>query len=302
MLPKTKGAKRKNQILNYMFFVLPALIIFLSVITIPVLTSFGLSFTKYNIYKNSADWIGLDNYTKMFSDPIFWVSLKNNLIVVVSSIALQIPIGFVLAYILYRKLVRYRLFFQSAVFLPIAISTIVIGILWSKIFSPIGVLPSLLKIILNNPDYMITIFNNKHFAMLPIVIAMVWLYTGFYMIVFLANLQKIDSSILDAAVIDGASEWQILIHIIVPNMAGIITTMIIISIAGSLKSFDLIYAMTQGGPAHYTEVLAIYMYRNSFGSVSNYGLGSAISTIIVILSIVLITITRKIKSVLVEED
>jgi len=293
--------RKSSKLLNYMFFVLPALIIFLSVITIPVFTSFGLSFTEYNIYKNQAVFVGLAQYQEMFSDPIFWISLKNNLIVVFSSIFLQIPIGFVLAYILYRKLVKFGAFFQSVVFLPIAISTIIIGILWSKIFSPIGVLPNLLRIIYSNPDYIITIFNNKHFAMLPIVIAMIWMYAGFYMIVFLANLQKLDPSIIDAAMIDGASERQILQYIIIPNMSGIILTMIIISIAGSLKSFDLIYAMTAGGPAHYTEVLAIYMYSNTFGTISNYGYGSAISTIIVLLSVGLIIIIKKIKSRLMDE-
>ena len=111
------------------------------------------------------------------------------------------------------------------------------------------------------------------------------------MIIFLANLQKIPSSTIEAAVIDGAKEGQILGRVIIPAMVGVLFTTSVLAISGSLTSFALIYAMTDGGPAHFTEVVAIYMYYNTF-SYYKYGFGSAVSIVIVILSMGLISITR----------
>ena len=119
-----------------MIFILPALAVYLAVVAFPIISSFVLSFTDFNIYKNLAIWTGLANYIKIFKDPIFWFSMRNNFIVIFVSVFGQIPLGFGLAYLIYRKLVKRSGFFQAMVFLPTVISTIIIGILWSKnIFS-----------------------------------------------------------------------------------------------------------------------------------------------------------------------
>jgi len=276
---------------TYMIFVLPALSIYLAVIAFPIISSVGLSFTDYNIYRNLAIWIGLANYIKIFKDPVFWFSMKNNFFVIFVSVFGQIPLGFTLAYFIYRRLVKRGGFFQSMVFLPTVISTIIIGILWSKMFSPIGVVPRIIQVITNNPDYSMTIMNNKSLAMIPIGFVLLWMYTGTYLIIFLANLQNIDPNIIEAAQIDGATESQILIKIIVPQLYGVLVVTMILAISGSLRSFDLIFAMTGGGPAYYTNLLSIYMYNQSF-IFHNYGVGSAVSTVMVVLSIVLVILIR----------
>ena len=274
-----------------MIFVFPALAVYLAIIAFPIISSFGLSFTDYNIYKNLAIWTGLANYIKIFKDPIFWFSMRNNFIVIFVSVFGQIPLGFGLAYLIYRKLVKRSGFFQAMVFLPTVISTIIIGILWSKMFSPIGVYPRIIQAITNNPNYTLTIMNSKQLAMIPIGFVLLWVYTGFYVIIFLANLQNIDPNIIEAAQIDGATDGQIFIKIIVPQLYGVIVLTSILAISGSLKSFDLLFAMTGGGPAYYTNLLAIYMYRQSF-TYHYYGVGSAVSTVMVILSIVLVILVR----------
>jgi len=274
-----------------MIFVLPALAVYLAVVAFPIISSFGLSFTDYNIYKNTAIWTGLANYIKIFRDPVFWFSMKNNFIVIFISVFGQIPLGFVLAYLIYRKLVKRSGFFQAMVFLPTIISTIIIGILWSKMFSPIGVVPRIIQAITNNPNYSMTIMNSKQLAMIPIGFVLLWVYTGTYLIIFLANLQNIDPNIIEAAQIDGATDGQIFIKIIVPQLYGVIVLTSILAISGSLRSFDLLFTMTGGGPAYYTNLLAIYMYNYSFIHY-NYGVGSAISTVMVILSIVLVILVR----------
>ena len=275
----------------YMAFVLPALAIYLAVIAFPIISSVGLSFTDFNIYKNLAIWTGLANYIKIFKDPVFWFSMRNNLIVIFVSVFGQIPLGFGLAYLIYRKLVKCSGFFQAMVFLPTVISTIIIGILWSKMFSPIGVVPKIIQSITNNPNYSMTIMNSKQLAMIPIGFVLLWVYTGTYLIIFLANLQNIDPNIIEAAQIDGATESQILIKIIVPQLYGVIVLTSILAISGSLKSFDLLFAMTGGGPAYYTNLLALYMYQKSF-IFYDYGVGSAVSTVMVFLSIVLVILIR----------
>jgi len=278
----------------YMAFVLPAVSVYLAIIAFPIISSVGLSFTDFNIYKNLATWTGLANYIKIFKDPVFWFSMRNNFIVIFVSVFGQIPLGFGLAYLIYRKLVKRSGFFQAMVFLPTVISTIIIGILWSKMFSPIGVVPKIIQSITNNPNYSMTIMNNKQLAMIPIGFVLLWVYTGTYLIIFLANLQNIDPNIIEAAQIDGATDGQIFIKIIVPQLYGVIVLTSILAISGSLKSFDLLFAMTGGGPAYYTNLLALYMYQKSF-IFYDYGVGSAVSTVMVFLSIILVILIRFIR-------
>lgn len=282
---------RFKKTFTYIGFIFPALAVYLLIIAFPIISSIGLSFTDYNVYKNTAIFTGLENYIKVFKDPVFWFSMRNNFFVIFVSVFGQIPLGFGLAYLIYRKLVKHSSFFQAMVFLPTVISTIIIGILWSKMFSPIGLITGIVQKITSNPNYAFTIMNSKQLAMLPIGFVLLWMYTGTYLIIFLANLQNVDPNMIEAAKIDGATEGQIFRKIIIPQLYGVIAVTAILAISGSLRSFDLIFAMTGGGPAYYTNLLSIYMYNYAFVNY-NYGMGSAISTIMVIISIILVIIVR----------
>jgi raffinose/stachyose/melibiose transport system permease protein len=132
-------------------------------------------------------------------------------------------------------------------------------------------------------------------AMIPVLAVILWMYTGTYVIIFLANLQKIDVSIIEASKIDGASEMQTLRYIILPALSGVIVTCAILAISGSLKSFDLIFIMTSGGPAHRTSVLALYMFEKAFRGAPNYPVANALSTIMIIISFIMIAITRSVE-------
>jgi len=287
--------RKLKRVWIYIAFVMPALFIYLAVIAFPVISSVGLSFTHYNVYKNIAKWIGFANYIKIFKDPVFWFSMKNNFFIIFVSVFGQIPIGFILAYIIYRGLIKYRNFFQAMVFLPNVISCVIVGILWSSLFSPIGFITKIIQSITKNPDYVMSIMTNKNLAMLPIGFVLLWFYTGLYMIIFLANLQNINPDVIEAAQIDGATESQILIKIIVPQLYGVLVVTMILAISGSLKSFDLIFAMTGGGPAYYTNLLAIYMYNYAF-IYANYGVGSAVSTVMVVMCVAIVLLIRFIRA------
>jgi raffinose/stachyose/melibiose transport system permease protein len=291
-----RGNTRKTEErVSYVLLVAPALLLYLFVMAFPTLFSVGLSLTNYaggKVFGNSNfKMAGFKSYAAVLSDGYFYMSLKNNLLIVFISVFGQIPLGFFLAYILSRGLIKGTDFFQSMIYLPNVISAVIIGILFNKFFlSSNSVFLEIQRFF--NPAAEFVPGKN---AMLPVLIVILWMYTGFYVIIFLANLQKIDVSIIEASKIDGASEMQTLRYIIFPALSGVIVTTAILAISGSLKSFDLIYVMTQGGPAHRTSVLALYMYEKAFRGAPNYPVANAISTIMVIISFILIIVTRTVE-------
>lgn len=290
--------------MTYIGFVLPGLLIYLFIIAYPIFYSLYLSFSNYN--PNSTEpshLVGLSNYIKVLTMnkglvdssnnvPEFWHAFKNNMIVVLVSVFGQIPIGFILAFILYRKQVKAAGFFQSMVFLPQFLSTIVIGIMWRMLFMVDGPVSRMMQYFSGNPSAQFNMMMDPNKCMIPIGIALIWMYTGFYMIIFLANLQKINESMFEAAKIDGASEVQIFFKITIPLLAASILTSAILAIAGSLKGFALIFALASDGKQRInSEVLPIYMYRIAFNNAKDpmrFAYGAAIANIIVLISVILI--------------
>jgi raffinose/stachyose/melibiose transport system permease protein len=278
--------------LSYLILVLPALILYFFVMAFPTVFSIVLSLTNYKggaVFGNpNFGFQGIGAYKEVIQDQYFYIALRNNIYIVLISVFGQIPLGFFLAYILSRGLIKHTDFFQTMIYLPNVISTVIIGILFSRFLISSDSVWLELKHFFN-PAAEFVPTNNP---MLPVLAVILWMYTGFYVIIFLANLQKIDVSIIEASKIDGASEMQTLRHIIIPALSGVIVTSAILAISGSLRSFDLIYVMTQGGPARRTSVLSLYMYDKAFRGAPNYPVANAISTIMVIISFIMIGITQ----------
>lgn len=289
--------KKRHELGAFTALVTPALIIYLVVVAYPVIYSIILSFSNFNPNMNN-EWqfVGLQHYKRMIHDPNFWHGLKNNFIVVGISVFGQIPIGFALAYIVYRKMIKGASFFQSMVFLPHFLSVIVIGTIWKRMFEADGPVSTLIQIITGDPSAQFELMLYKETIMYPIGFALIWIYTGLYMVIFLANLQKIDNSLIESAKIDGASEFKVFRSIIVPMLRGTIFTSIILAIAGSMKGFDLIFGLTtQGLQRQNALVLPIFMYETAFRNYSDpmrFAYGSAISNTIVLISIGAIFLSR----------
>lgn len=275
---------------SYYTLLLPAFIIYIAVIIFPIFMSLGLSFTEWKRFKMTG-FIGLNNYREILADAVFRQAMWNNIQIMLISVLGQIPLGILLAYLLHRKWVKGDKFFEFMIFLPITISSVVIALLWNRIFSPVGIYTTFVRIITKNPDYVVRIFESEKFAMIPILVVLLWQHTSLYMVIFLANLQRIPNSIFEAALIDGAKESTIIFKIVIPALSNVIFTSSVLAISGSLKSFDLVYAMTAGGPVTYTYVMALYLYLQTF-TFHNYGKGSAVSIIIVLLSVGLISLVR----------
>lgn len=290
---------RREERLAYLALVLPAVLVYWAVVAFPTLFSVIISLTDYNggpllSGEQPVRFVGLTHYMRMFGDRFFWISLRNNVYIILISLFGQIPLGFVLAYALSRHLVRWHDFFQTVVYLPSVISTIVVGILWQSFFSPYGPFTVLMQFIV--PGWENTLFLNPRTAMLPVLFVMLWMYTGTYLIIFLGALQKIDPQVIEAARIDGATEGQVMRYVVLPALSGVIVTAAILAISGSLKSFDLIFAMTAGNPARRTSVLSLYMYDTAFRGAPDYPLANAISTFMVALSLALIVLLRRLET------
>ena len=195
----------------------------------------------------------------------------------------QLPIGLVIAVILSNKMKGAR-FFRSAFFMPMIMSTVVVALLWSTILnSQVGIINT----ILNNiglSKFAHDWLGDPKYAMFTVSAVIIWQFIGFYMIIFLAALQNIPEEIMEAASIDGAGEVRKLFLITLPMMWDTIMAAVVLCIAGSMRSFDLVFVMTQGGPAHATELMATYMYNKTF-SIYRYGYGSAVSLVICLISL-----------------
>lgn len=268
----------------------PALLLYMVLVIYPIGRSFFYGLFDWNGLSKPV-YIGMRNFSEILADNVFWLSFKNNLLIVVASVFGQIPIGLLLAVILNQKL-KGASFFRSVFFIPMILSTVVVGLLWSTVLnSQVGIVNSFLKMIgLENlaQDWL----GDPKLAMFTVCMVIIWQFIGLYMIIFLAALQNIPRDVIEAAAIDGANEWQKMFLIILPMLWTTLKTAVVLCIAGSMRSFDLVFVMTQGGPAHATELMTTYMYNKTF-SVYKYGYGSAVSLVIFVISFGFILASQK---------
>ncbi|MGP4040859.1 carbohydrate ABC transporter permease [Gracilibacillus sp. D59] len=268
---------------------LPALLLYTFIVIIPIFWSGYYGFFNWSGIGEST-FIGWRNYIDVVNDPIFWRALKNNMIIVAASVFGQVPVALILALML-RKTTLFQKFVRSAIFLPMVISTVVVGLIWGYIYNPqFGIVNSILEAI-GLESWTRAWLSDPSVNMFAVSIPIIWNYIGPYLIIFIAAIQNIPSELDDAAKIDGASGIKKLFYITLPLMWTTIKVAIVLCISGSLKAFDQVFVMTGGGPAQSTELLATYMYNNTF-MVYRYGYGSAISTMIIVVSLILIVISQ----------
>lgn len=259
-------------------FILPALLGTLIFIIIPVFCSFGLSFARWDLL-NPIEFVGLQNYKEIFTEPVFFKILINTIVFAVSTSLLGVIIPLILAAILNSK-IRGCEFFKTAYFLPFITPMIVIGIVWEWIFDPnIGILNNVIHLHINW-------LYDTNFAMPALIIVSVWKLIGYNMIIFLAALSGISQSLFEAAKIDGAGIIETFKNVTVPMLSPTIFFVVIITAISSFQVFDLIYLMTQGGPLDSTNVLVYAIYKNAF-EYFNIGKASAIAYVLFVIILVL---------------
>ena len=263
-------------------FLLPALILFCGVLIAPIGASGYFSFFDWNGFTDKT-FIGFSNYKELFtSDSIgFMKALGNSLLLAVLSVFLQLPLALALALVLGKKIKGERAFL-SVYFMPVLISTVVIGQLWLKIYNPdYGVLNVALRAVgLDNLTHIW--LGEKATALGAVFVPILWQYVGYHMLLLYAGVKSVPPELREAAMLDGASDGQVNRYIVLPYIKPIIKISVIFAVTGSLKSFDLIYVLTNGGPLHATEVPSTLMISMLFLR-NRYGMGSTIAVLLIIL-------------------
>ncbi|MCR1950741.1 sugar ABC transporter permease [Clostridium sp. DSM 100503] len=271
-------------------FLVPACIFLLVFIVYPIIYSIRLSTFEWNGIGLNKVFIGLGNWKELLSDAVFRKALLNNIVIMVLSIMIQLPIGMLLATFLDfggRKLNIFKVIW----FIPMLMSSVAIGYLFRyALDANTGIITGISKFLGGGS---IDLLGNPKTALLTITVAICWQFIPFYMIYFLASYTNIPSDLYEAAIIDGATKSQYFWKVALPIMKPAIKSAIVLSMVGSLKYFDLIYVMTGGGPGSSSELMATYMYKNAFAS-QRMGYGSTIATGMFIIITVISLFTIKV--------
>ena len=271
--------------INIFLFLLPALFLFVTVLIAPIIMSFAYSLTKWNGF-TTPEFIGFKNYVELFTSKSININraLKNAFLLALLSCCIQLPFALWLALRLSRP-IKGRSAFLSIFFLPVLISTVVIGQLWLKIYNPdYGLLNVFLRSIGLEKWTQIWL-GDKKYALGAAFVPILWQYVGYHMLLMYAGIKGVPVELTEAAMLDGATDAQINRYIIIPYIRPILRVSVIFAITGSLKSFDLIYVLTNGGPSHATEVPSTLMISMLFLR-NRYGMGSAIAVMLIVLCFV----------------
>lgn len=282
--------KRKQNFFGWAVLA-PAVLLIAAMSFYPIFRALFLSFNTGIGAK--LRWTGISNYTRMFEDKIFIQALTNNFIYLIIQVPIMLVLALILASMLNDKKLKFRGLFRTAIFLPCATSLVSYAIIFRSLFSVDG----LINVVLVKLGILSTGYNflaNPTSAKVVIIIALVWRWTGYNMVFYLAGLQNIDYSVYEAAKIDGASAFQSFWKITVPLLKPIILLTVIMSTNGTLQLFDESVNLTNGGPGNATITMSHYIYNLSFKYVPNFGYSAALSFLILILVAILALIQMKV--------
>jgi raffinose/stachyose/melibiose transport system permease protein len=269
---KLDGSPSRN-----LLYALPALLIYGAFVFIPIVAALGLSLANWNGI-SAPIWVGLGNYIQLFSDPRFYLSLRNNAVLLLFYCVVPLTIGICLAAILWNFKQREQLALRTFFFLPYIMPTAVLGIIWAWLYNPaFGPLNQFLKLI-GLGAFALPWLGDFNFVLPAVGVVATWYFFGFCMVIFLTGMQRIDPSLFDAAKVDGASGRWTFFSITLPLLLPEIRVVLLLTVIASIKSFDLIFTMTRGGPANATLVPNIYMYQLGF-QLNRFGYAASVAII-----------------------
>ncbi len=272
-----------HRLTPYLFLVLPFTLYCVWVIG-PMFYSVWMSLTNSDGITRQ-EFIGLENYRRLFDDDVFWTSFFNNLKWLIAFITIPIALGLGLAMLLNNDLPGTR-FFKAGFFSPMVVSSVVIGLVWSWMYQPYGMFNEILAW-LGRDGMPIGFLADPDLVTWSIIGAALWRQVGYVMLLYLAGLKNVDKTLVEASRVDGASAFQSFRDIVVPMLQPVTVIIVVISVIDALRSFDLVNIMTRGGPYNQSSVLAQMMYIEAFNNYS-MGYGAAIATVLAGISIVFI--------------
>ena len=290
---KAKSVTAKQQRAGWLFL-LPATILILVMSFYPIVQAFITSFKTGSSANMKWAEPFYYNYARMFKDKLFMTSVTNTFLSLIVEVPIMLILAILLAQILNNKDIKFRGLFRTMVFLPCATSLVSYSLIFKSLFATQGLINTVLQA-LHITSQNINFLGTPATAKAVIIIALIWRWTGYNMVFYLAGLQGIEYSVYEAAKIDGANGWKTFWHITVPLLRPTIIMTFIMSINGTLQLFDESVNLTAGGPANSTITMSHYIYNSSFGTgVANFGYASAMSFFVFILVGILAFINLKV--------
>lgn len=266
------GNERRNRIFSIVFLA-PAFILFTGFVILPILSSAYYSMTSWD-GAGPKKFVGLNNFINLLNDPDYWTTISNTMKALVLSVSIQIPVGLVFAYLVYRTTRGFK-FFRSVYFLPVVIAPSAVGLMFLLFLNgELGPLNNILTS-LGLPFLARNWLTDSSTVLYSVMLPAIWQYIGYFFVIFLAGLQSIPEQIFESAKIDGASSINVFFKLVIPILRDIIHVCIILNVTGSLKAFDHPYIMTWGGPGVRSSYLAVLMFRTAFKQ-SRLGEGTAL--------------------------
>lgn len=265
----------------------PALAIYAIFALYPMLNVVIISFQKWNGLDPQRPFVGLANYAAIFTrDPVFWVAFKNTVIWTLMSLVFPPLVGLLLALSLNQKIFG-RNSLRAIFYLPVIIAPIAVATMWKWMYDPFFGLFSQMLTSWGMQTSIKDWLGNKDIALYSVFIAYLWQTVGFSMVLFLAGLQNVSQTLVEAARIDGAGRWAVFKHVTLPALRPTITIVLVLSIISSLKAFDIVYGLTGGGPAQSTQMLALWAFTQAM-QIFDFGRGAAISVVLLLITMAIV--------------
>lgn len=276
-----------------LIYMAPALLMLALFVYYPLVRNIMNGFYEWNPFTLDRSFVSLDNYTRLFKDPVFFTVLKNNLLYAIISVILQVGLGLVIAAILEDKIFRrFSTFFRTTFFIPVLISMTVIGILFSFIYNPdVGLLNSFLRLI-GLDAWTEGWLGNPKTSIFAVIAVSQWQSIGYTVMLYVLAVQKVPGELYEAATIDGAGKIRTFLSITVPQVKEMTFVLLIYTVTGSFLVFSEVYVLTAGGPSNSSQVFSTYLYQKAFID-NEPGFASAIANVILGITLIFYFIQNK---------
>ena len=286
---RLEGFSYSNTLTAYLIFLPLALLLFTLFVILPIAEAAYYSFFNWNGYGSPQKWVDLDNFIRVLNDPIFHQSLINNLLVIGVSAFIQVPAALWLALLISDRS-RASVVFRAVFFLPYILGEVVAGLIWRYLYDGnYGVVAVVFHWFGREAP---EVLAERGWATAALLLVIVWKYFGFHMALFIAGRQGIPGDVVESAQIDGANRWQITRHVVLPMMRPVVVLSLFFSILGSLQTFAIVVALTDGGPSNSTHSAVSYLY--TFGiKRMRVGFGSAVSVVLFIICVLVMLFYKR---------
>lgn len=271
-----KRKRREETLMGYLF-ILPALILFLVFGLYPFIRTFMISFTDWDGIASSFTFVGFDNYEKIFSDALWWKSIRNGLFFAVTAITMMNGVALTLAIAVDRN-IRGKDFYRAVFYVPTILSGVVVAIIWKWLFQPVGGPINELLSMAGLGSLARAWLADSKTVLWAIAVASMWMGIGNPFLLFLAGLQSVPVELYEAGKIDGANGLQLFRYITIPFLIPVTTIITVLTILGAMQMFNLVLAMTNGGPGYASEVPVLHIYREAF-KLFHFGYATALAIV-----------------------